>query len=565
MTEIDETKPYWKYAQDIVSGNICSGLLIKQSCQRMLDWTSRDDIYFDYEDVDLKIRFIQKLKHTKAPHTNQPFILEPYQSWIVANIIGWKWKHNDERVINTALLMMARKAGKTAFSSALMLSIIITDKQIGSEGYMISNTSRQAAIAFEHATNQCKSIDPKGKLFYRYRAQIRIPILQSYIQVLSSDTSTLDGLSPSVFIVDEYAASKTDEVYNILRNGQGIRKNPLGIIITTAGFLIGDQYPLYAAWKNAKDVLSGVKTEDTLFAAIYQLDEEDDWTNEDNWIKANPTMNKTVPISYLREQVTSAKNNVMAEVSTKTKNFNMFVQSSEIWLPHDFVKEKMQKINLHDYEGEDCFIGVDFSMYNDLSCFCVLIPPNEDRKLNPDKFIFKVFVFIPQQAMEDSPNRIMYKRWVNSGFAKTTPGNAIDTLEVLRNILEISEFLSIVDMAYDQYYGLDFSIHAEEEGLPLTKHNQSLGAFTPSTNFFEIIMQKNKVILDDNPILLWMFGNVQMMYNDKNNTKKPTKANGDKNNKIDGIITILESITAYNADRGKSYGTVWSITDKNIQ
>ena len=567
MTNYNTSKKYIQYIEDILNGNIKSCKYIKQACQRMKDWFNMDDRYFDYNDADLKIKFMQRLKHTKAPHTGQPFILEPYQAWMVSNIIGWKWivdgQKTDDRLINNALLMLSRKAGKTFFAAALMLAITITDKQVGSECYMIANTSGQAAIAFEHLSNQCKSIDPDGIIFSRYRSQVRIPALQSKIGILSSDTSTLDGLNPNTFIVDEYHASKTSEVYNILRTGAGVRKNPLGLIITSSGFLIGDQYPLYAAWKNAKDVLSGVKTQDDLFAAIYQLDDGDDWTDESNWIKSNPTLGKTVTYKYLREQVIAAKNNADLEVSIKTKNFNLFCHSSETWFAYEYLKSKSQPINLQDYTGEDCFMGVDFSMQNDLSAFVVLIPPNPDRKLNPDKFIFKPFIYIPDSALETSPNKINYKRWINSGYAKRTPGNVIDTLAILRDQLAIGEYLNIIDIAFDQYFGLDWQIHAEEEGLHITKHPQSLAAFTPSTDFFELIMAKDQVILDSNPIFLWCFSNVEMMRNETTNNKKPGKANKDKNNKIDAIIASLEALTAYNVDRNHQYGGVFAITQDN--
>lgn len=560
MTNYDKSKLYIEYNENVLNHNIVTGKLVYQACERMKSWFGRSDIYFNYEDVEQKIRFMQKLKHTKSPHTGQPFILEPYQAWIVANIVGWHFVDSDERVITTALLMLSRKAGKTFFAAALMLAIMITDKQVGAEGYMIANSQKQSSIAFEHASNQCRTIDKKGKIFSRYRSQIRIPVTQSYIQILSSDTSTLDGLSPSIFIVDEYAEAKSAETYNILRTGAGVRKNALGIVISTAGFNIGSDYPLYSMWTNAKNVLSGIKTEDQLFAAIYQLDPEDDWKDESVWIKSNPTLGKTVSLKYLREQVEMATNNPVNEVSVKTKNFNMFVQSSSVWIPHDDIKSHQQHIDLQDYKDEDVFMGLDCSMENDFSAFCVVIPPNEDRDLNPDKFLIKPFIYIPDKALEDSPNRIMYKRWINSGFAFRTPGNVIDTLSILRDQLKISTYMNIVDIAYDQYYALDWQIHAEEEGLHVTKHNQSLGAFTPSTNFFETEFYKGTIILDDNPIFLWMFDNVEMMYNEKNKTKKPSKS--DTHNKIDGIIAMLEAITAFNADRGHQFvGTVWAITD----
>ena len=225
MTDYNLEKSYIKYNEDVLNGKITTGKYIKLACLRMKSWFNRDDVYFDYADTDLKIRFMEKLKHSKGKYAGHNFKLLPYQQWITANIIGWKWKESNTRVINTALLMLARKAGKTFFASALMNSIIMTDREIGAEGYMISNSAQQAGIAFEHASQQCSSIDKKGKIFERYRSEIRIPLLKSKIQILSSDTSKLDGRSPSVFIVDEYHSAKTNEIFNILRTGQGIREN----------------------------------------------------------------------------------------------------------------------------------------------------------------------------------------------------------------------------------------------------------------------------------------------------------------------------------------------------
>lgn len=561
MTNYNTEKKYIQYNEDVLNHKVVTSTYIYQACVRMKKWFNRDDIYFDYGDVDKKIKFMQKLKHSKDFFAGKNFILEPYQTWMVANIIGWKWIESGERVISEALLLLSRKSGKTFFAAALLLAIIVTDNTLGAEGYLIANTRQQANIGFDHLSKQCKSIDPRGKIFSRYRSQIRIPILDSYVQVLSSDTNSLDGYNPSVFIVDEYHATTTTENWSILRTGQGIRRNGLGIIISSCGFLIGEEYPLYGECEKAKKVLSDKMEEDTLFAALYQLDDGDDFRDENNWIKANPTLDVTVTRKYLREQVKSANNNKSLEVSIKTKNFGVWCQSSEVWFDRDYLKSKTQHIDLHDYEGEECFMGVDFSMQDDLSAFTVLIPPNEERKLNPDKFIFKPFVYIPEAALEKSSNRSLYNYWIRNKYATLSEGNVIDTLKILDDQLQINEYMSIVDIAYDQYFSLDWQIHAEEEGLTITKHNQSLAAFTPSVDFFEYIMAHDLVVLDDNPIFLWAFGNVEMSRNETFNTKKPRKANNDVNNKIDPVIAGLEAVTAFNNSRGHHYGTVWSITE----
>ena len=177
MIDYDISKPYIKYNEDVLNHRITTSIYIYQACERMKSWFSKEDRYFDYYDVEKKIRFMQKLKHSKDHFAGKQFILEPYQTWIVANVIGWKYKETGDRIVNEALLVLSRKAGKTFFASALMLAIIMTDGLPGAEGYMIANSSTQASICFNHATSQCKSIDPNGKIFQRYRSQIRIPLL----------------------------------------------------------------------------------------------------------------------------------------------------------------------------------------------------------------------------------------------------------------------------------------------------------------------------------------------------------------------------------------------------
>ena len=150
-----------------------------------------------------------------------------------------------------------------------------------------------------------------------------IPQSKSKIQVLSTDTAGLDGYNCSCGIIDEFHAAKNWDLYNVLVSSQGMREQPLMIVITTAGFLLAP-YPCYTMRQTCIDILEGNKTDDSQFAAIYELDPEDDWKEEENWIKAAPSLGQTVFPEYLKEQVQSAINNPALEVGVKTKNFNIF-------------------------------------------------------------------------------------------------------------------------------------------------------------------------------------------------------------------------------------------------
>ena len=534
MTQIDKSKLYIQYNEDVINDKITTGKYIKLACLRMKSWFNRDDVYFDYADTDLKIRFMEKLKHSKGKYSGHNFKLLPYQEWITANIIGWKWTETKTRVINTALLMLARKAGKTFFASALMNAIIMTDKEMGAEGYMISNSAQQAGIAFEHASQQCSSIDPKGKIFYRFRSEIRIPLLKSKIQILSSDTSKLDGRSPSVFIVDEFHSAKTNEIFNILRTGQGIRENALGIIISTAGFNVGEEYPLYNTWSMCKQILDGNIENDSYFAALYQLDDEDDWHNEDTWIKANPTLGSTVSYKYLREQVQEAVNSPSSEVSIKTKNFNMFCQSELVWISNEKIKEVTGRVDydMFDPEEDVCIIGVDLAERSDLCTVTLLVHKD-------DIFYFKAYPFICRDAYENSKNKDLYRQWVRQGYLILVDEESIDINWVVKYIQEIENHIPIAVCAYDPYHANQLKIECKKEGIRMRPVRQGLSSFAEPTSVLEHLILTKQCVIDDNPVIRWCFSNV-LIKTDENENKKPVKSG--QNNKIDIVVAMIQSV-----------------------
>lgn len=536
MISYDLSKTYIQYNEDVLNHKITTSTYIYQACVRMKSWFEKEDRYLDYDDVDKKIRFMQKLKHSKDHFAGKQFILEPYQTWIVSNVIGWRYKETGDRIINEALLVLSRKSGKTFFASALMLAVIMTDGLPGAEGYMIANSSSQASICFNHASSQCKSIDPKGKIFHRYRSQIRIPILESTIQVLSSDTEKLDGFSPSIFIVDEYHSAKSTETWSVLRTGQGIRKNGLGIIISSCGFLVGDEFPLYSECTKAKNVLSNVIEEDTLFAALYQLDEDDDYKNEDVWIKSNPTLDVTVSRKYLREQINSAENNKSLEVSIKTKNFGVWCSSQQTWIPDEKVVATMQQFDYDIFTEDDySIIGIDIAERSDLCVVTSLVPKD-------DILYLKAHPFICQTAYNTSPNKELYRQWVKNGYLTLVPTESIDIDYVIKQINDINNRVPIALVAYDPYHANQLKIACEKQGIPMRAVKQGLGSFGEPTSLLEHLIYTNKVVIDKSPVTRWCFKNV-LIKTDENENRKPVKSA--PNQKIDIIIGFIQSIKLY--------------------
>ena len=544
MNYFNPFKTYNKYAQDVVEGRIIACESIKLACKRYISWFDRDDIEFAYDDVDKKIDLVRKMKHSTGVHARTNFELLPWQQFAFAGIFGWKWKDSGYRVTKKALLFVARKNGKTALAAALALCCAIADKENGAEVDIVANNAKQAEICYDQTKDYAESIDPKGKLFKRFRRDIKIPVTKSVIQVHSSDSMGLDGWNTSTAIIDEFHAAKDWRLYDVLISSMGMRTQPLMLIITTAGFLVGDTYPCYSMYSTCKQILNNIKEDDTMFSLLYELDEYDDWQDEKNWIKCSPSLGQTVRYEYMREQIQDAVNNTSLEVGVRTKNLNQFVQSSNIWISRDYIQKNMQEVNLEEYRDEIAFGGCDLSVVCDLTAHSVCIPPNPDRPVNPDKFIFKTWLYIPEEAIENSSNKEYYKEWIRRGWAIKTAGNVVDYEHILKDQLEVSRTISFVDYGYDQYNASSWAITAEQSGLPLCIYGQSIGHFNGPTKFFEMLVRSGKCIIDTNPAVDWCFGNVELMIDHNENTK-PAKANGDKNAKIDPVISMLEALGCY--------------------
>ena len=524
-------KKYTEYAEDVISGKIKACKYVKQACQRFISWF--DKYEFRSEKADAVVNFIYNLKHSVGKHNGQNFELLDFQKWIVYSIFGFYYPNTDKRVVNYVYLELARKNGKSAFIAAICLYMLIADGENGSEVEMVANSAKQAKICFTMSSNYLSSIDKKGKYFKRYRDSIKFDKTKSILQILSSDASGNDGYNSYCFVLDECHEQPDSRLWDVMCSSQGMRENSLGIIITTAGFnLFGF---CYGYRKVCSEILSGLKEDDSQFIAIYTLDEDDDWENKENWIKANPSLGQTVSESYLEQQIKKAKNNPSLEVGIRTKNFNQWVSSSDIWISNDLLLESSKKINLEDYKDLTAYVGVDLAAVSDLTAVSLMIPID-------GKFYFWTKYYLPQSALFDNSNSELYKDWKRKGYLTITDGNVTDYDYLLSDILKMNNIVYIDKIAYDAYNATQWAINATAQGLPLEPYSQALWNFNKPTKELERLIKSGKVVIDDNPITRWCFSNVVLKY-DHNENVKPTK--GESQQKIDGVISMIESLGIY--------------------
>lgn len=554
---------FLEYANDVMSGAIVTCNNIKLACKRYLDWFDRTDIEFRPEMVQKKIDFVNKMKHWQGPYAGKHFNLLPFQVWIFCNIFGWYYRETNKRVTRNVFIFVGRKNAKTSMAAAISLACMCKDGEQGAEVNLIANNRKQALIAFEDCQNYARSLDPKHKYLTVYRDSIKFSKTNSKLQVLASDSMGLDGYRSHMFLIDEFHAAKTWDLYNVMKRSQGVQENPLAIIITTAGYLQSG-YPCYDMRIACIDILRGFKQDDSQFSAIYELDEGDDWQDENVWIKANPSLGVALRKDAVQDYVTQAINVPSTLFDTLTKQFNIFMGSKNVWIKDKYILNSSVLIDLEDFRGETCYMGVDLSAVSDLTSWTVLFPPNPDRDKYPDKFVFKTFAYVPQEAL-DSENGQKYKEWIQREQLHMTSGNAVDYDKILldqQNIIEQYE-LCCYKVSYDSYNATQYATNALSVGLPMEAFSQSLGSFNRPTKGFEILMLNGQVILDMNLVTKWCFQNAELKedYNGNCKAVKPNN-NMDKARKIDCVISIVQALGGFLIDQQYGYEST-TATDSN--
>lgn len=519
------------YIKAIETGEIPACIHTRNAVKRFLSDKKRTDLIFDEKKVERVLNFFASLKHFTGKHSGRKFELEPWQVFIISNLYGF-FRLDGTRRFQTAYIEVARKNGKTAFASGLALYHLIADGEDAAEVLLAANSKEQAHICYNFTSKFSKGFDPEEKYLRRYRSDILFEQNNSFLKVLASDSSKLDGYNCSFGIIDEYHSAKDSQVRDVIRSSMGMRVNPLLLTITTAGF--DKTYPCYELRTVCTEVIAGIKEDDSLFSVIYSLDEDDSWQEPANWVKSNPNLGVTVNKDFIQKQVIQAKNNPSDEVGIKTKNLNVWCDTAQTWIPDDYILKATQKLHLDYFENDECYIGVDLGSTQDFTAVSYEFFKN-------GKKYFIVKYYLPYESLKTAANRENYKTWANQGYLTVTPGNVTDYNYITRDIIAASKTVCIYKVLYDKWNSVQWAIDATEIGLPLEPYSQSIGNFNAPTKELERSILSGDVVIDDNPITRFCFRNVEMR-TDYNGNVKPNK--GVKDKKIDGVIAMIQADAA---------------------
>lgn len=527
-----------QYAKDVVSGKILACQWVKLACKRFLDDINSQDYYFDEKKYNTLTTFTGVMKHYSSGAAGKPFILEPWEDFIICNIFCLYRVDTRRRKYKTAHISVSRKNGKTTLAAALGLFSLIADGEPASSVIMAANSREQAHIDFDAASAFARQLDPRKKSLKVLRNEIVFQKNNASLKVISADASTGDGLNPQLVVLDELHEAPDSKLFDVLRSGQGFREQPLMLSITTAGFRIGgfcNQYEDYC-----KEILMGQKVDETLFALLYTLDDGDDWTDESNFIKSNPNLGVTVKKDWLSEQVNQAKNSPTLEVGVKTKNLNVWCSSSTTWIPEQYIRRSLMDVDLTEFKNKNnylVYLGFDLAAISDLTAVSIMF-------VDPDteEYFFKTWYYLPKSALDGKYNSELYKMWSSKGFLTLTDSETTDYNYIQNQIVYLYETFDVQGVFFDSWNAQMLVNNLTNLGLPMTAYSQSIGNFNKPTKEMERLVLSDKVRFDNNPITRFCFDNVELKV-DLNGNSKPV---GDhQSRKIDGVISMLNALGGY--------------------
>lgn len=494
--------------------------------------------HYDKRRADFAVGFIQMLRHTTGEWYGKPFHLMPWQEQIVRDIFGVV-DADGFRQFRTAYVEVGKKNGKSELAAAIALYLLFADGEAGAEVYSCAADINQASIVFNTAkamVEQCKDLAAISKLLPSTK-RITFPYTNSFYRVLSSETKSKQGFNVSGLIFDELFAQQTRELFDTMTKYTGdARRQPLYFLITTAG---RDKTSIcYEIHCKAKAVMDGSKIDPAFYPAVFGIEEGDDWEDESVWRRVNPSIGVTIPFETVQAAYEQAKQNPAEEMHFRQFRLNEWCNADIRWMPMDRWDACGEEIDPGDYEGRDCYCGLDLSSTGDLTALVLVFPPGSGET----KYTVMPFYWLPEEVIDLRTRRdhVPYAVWKKMGVFYTTEGNVVDYDYIVAFIEKLAERFRIREIAYDRWGAekvrRDLEELGEEKGFTVFAFGQGFGSMSPACKDFYQFVMEGRIRHGRHPVLDWNMGNVVIDQDAAGNIKPNKKKSTEK---IDGVVALL--------------------------
>lgn len=526
-----------EYLENMRSGKCIVSKRIRRVYEKLSDdiHNPKNGFIFDEKKAQRPIDFIERFcRHSKGEWASQPLKLELFQKAFISALFGFIDEKSGFRKYRETLFYVARKNGKSVLLSGIALYCLIADNEPGAEVYSVASKKDQARIIFTESVNMVKQSPELIGITKKRKSDLYFPLTFSKMQPLGKNSDTLDGLNSSLVIVDELHSIRDRNLYEVMKQSQSARRQPLFVMITTAGTIresiFDDMY------KYACGVADGTIKDDRFLPIMYELDDKKEAFDPLKWEKANPGLNSIKKLDDLISKVERAKNSPHDLTGVLVKDFNVIQSVSTAWLPFDDINNE-ETFDLSAFRGQYAIGGADLSITTDLTCATLLFMDKSEKRYVTQMYFLPADNF--EQRVHDE--KIPYDKWLESGLLRLCQGNTINYHDVTAWFLEMVEKYDVTPawIYYDSYSARYWVDEMQNHGFNMIRCIQGAKTLSLPMQKLGADLQKKLVNYNNNPLLKWCITNTGIQ-TDRNGNIVPVKATSAKY-RIDGLASLLDA------------------------
>lgn len=526
-----------EYWQEMKEGHVIVSKRIYKQYEKLIeDMNYHTKYVYDEAKAERPIQFIESFcRHSKGELAGKPLKLALFQKAYISALFGFIDKETGHRRYTESFFFVGRKNGKTTMLSAIALYMMIADGESGAEVYSVASKKDQANILFDQSHEMIMQSPDLNRNIRKRKADLYFPHNFSKMQSLGKNSNSLDGLNAHLVVIDELHSIQDRNLYEVMKQSQSARTQPLLIMITTAGTHRGTIFD--DLYEYACNVVDGNFKDDNFLPIMYELDAKEEYKNPKCWQKANPSLHISKKVEDLERKVSRAKNNPNDLTGILTKDFNIRETTNKAWLTFDDINNE-DTFDLSQFKGTYAIGGADLSITTDLSCATLLFldPQTEQR------YIHQMY-WLPEDNLRKrvEEDKIPYDKWHEQGLLRLCSGNTIDYSDITEWFKEMVNECDITPLwiYYDNYSARYWVDEMEAHGFKMIRTPQGAKTLSLPMQNMGADLQKKKINYNNHPILKWCLTNTGIE-TDRNGNIVPVKNQSPKR-RIDGTASMLDA------------------------
>lgn len=487
------------------------------------------------------VRWINNLTHTQGEWAGQPFRLRPWQESIIRALFGVR-NPDGTRQYRTCYIEIPRKNGKTGLAAAIALYMLLGDREPGGEVYSAACDLEQASLAFNIAAQMVHN-DPElaaQTQIIPSRRRIVHAASGSIYRAIPADAPSAHGYNASAVIYDELHAAPNRELWDVLTSSMGARRQPLTVVITTAGF---DRESIcWELHRYAEQVRDGVIPDSTFLPVLYGAPKEADWTDEAVWRIANPALGDFRSLDEMRVMAAQARELPGRQNAFRRLYLCQWTEQSSRAIDLTRWDACAGPANLADLRGRRCYAGLDLASTADVAALVLDFPDDEHGHVVIPRF------WVPEENLRRRAlrDRVPYDVWHREGYLTATPGNVIDYDIIRADLNALSQEVEIAEIAIDRWNATQIATQLTGDGFTLVAFGQGFASMAAPTKELLRIVAAGELAHGGHPVLRWMASNLSVRQDAAGNLKPDKATSGEK---IDGIVALVMAL-----DRASRHG-----------